>query len=226
MNENKKLCVVIPYRDRLAHLKALLPALKICLENADLEYQILVVEQENGKKFNRGMMKNIGASWAIENQFDYICFHDVDMIPVLGKVDYSYENFAVHLAVEVQQFGYKLAYDTFFGGVLLITKEDLIKSNGYRNDYWSWGAEDDDFYTRCVYSGVSVKRKACRFNSFDHARDIISEDYQKNLQTLRDFWKDPSTYISNGLNTLEYEVNFFKEEMDEKVNFKKLNVKV
>jgi beta-1,4-galactosyltransferase 1 len=223
---NKKLCVVIPYRDRQMHLEVLLPRLAENLQKSGIDHQILVVEQEDGKKFNRGMVKNVGGKWAIDNGFDYMCFHDVDMIPVEGRVDYNYENFAVHLAVEVEQFGYQLAYNNFFGGVVLITSEDFTKSNGYSNDYWSWGAEDDDFYTRCICAGVSVKRKPCRFDSFDHQRDNIPEDYEKNLQILRDFWKDPTTYVDNGFNTLSYSVNAETEELFRGVSYKKLNVKI
>ena len=222
----KKLCIVIPYRDREAHLKGLLPRLNACLEATKIPHQILVVEQSDEKKFNRGMMKNIGAKWAIDNNYDYVCFHDVDMIPVLGKVDYGYENFACHLAVEVEQFGYDLPYAGFFGGVLIIPTQDLVKMNGYRNDYWGWGAEDDDFFTRCTYTGIETKRKSCRFDSYNHERDLVKEDYDKNLETLRAFWKDPSMLNENGLNTIEYSINTDVQLNYEGVEYRKINVEI
>jgi beta-1,4-galactosyltransferase 2 len=223
---NKKLCIVIPYRDRRNHLESLLPRLKASLEEDNIPHQILVVEQEEGKKFNRGMIKNIGGKWAIDNNFDYVCFHDVDMVPVLDQIDYNYENGAVHLAVEVEQFGYKLPYAGFFGGVLTITCKDLVKMNGYYNDFWSWGAEDDDFYERCVYTGVKATRKKCRFDSFNHERDIIQEDYQRNLASLSFLRQNPSFYIKSGINTLNYEIIEEIDSVFEDVEFKVLKVSI
>ena len=48
-----------------------------------------VVQQEHGLEFNRGLMKNIGYSLS-KNACDYICFHDVDYLPIWA--DYSEPN--------------------------------------------------------------------------------------------------------------------------------------
>ncbi|MFP6745147.1 MAG: galactosyltransferase-related protein [Alphaproteobacteria bacterium] len=34
--------------------------------------------------------------------------------------------------------------ETFFGGVVMFRREDFEAVKGYSNDYWGWGAEDDD----------------------------------------------------------------------------------
>jgi predicted glycosyltransferase involved in capsule biosynthesis len=224
--KDKKLCVVIPYRDRESHLKGLLPRLKESIEKDSIPYQILVVEQEHGKMFNRGMMKNIGGKWALENKFDYVCFHDVDMVPVPTQVDYSYEDFSVHLAVEVQQFGYKLPYPTFFGGVLHIPVKDFEKTNGYNNNYWSWGAEDDDFFERCNLNGIRTSRKNCRFDSFDHIRDYIPTEYTKNIETLNKFRTDPMSHKESGLNNLSFDIVSEQNLEQDNVTYKKITVKV
>ena len=39
-------------------------------------------------------------------------------------------------------------YSTLVGGVLALSKEQLIKTNGYSNLYWGWGSEDDDMSLR------------------------------------------------------------------------------
>ena len=45
---------------------------------------------------------------------------------------------------------------TYFGGVILFTKDQVEKTNGYSNDYWDWGQEDDDLFWRSYYEGVTT----------------------------------------------------------------------
>jgi hypothetical protein len=47
-------------------------------------------------------------------------------------------------------------YDQYFGGVILFTKEQVERTNGYSNDYWDWGQEDDDLFWRCYYEGYTT----------------------------------------------------------------------
>ena len=44
---------------------------------------------------------------------------------------------------------YQLKYHEYFGGAVVFTKEHLEKTNGYSNNYWDWGMEDDDLFWRC-----------------------------------------------------------------------------
>ena len=38
---------------------------------------------------------------------------------------------------------------------ILFSKEQVEKTNGYSNDYWDWGMEDDDLFWRCVLEGYT-----------------------------------------------------------------------
>lgn len=42
----------------------------------------------------------------------------------------------------------RLEYPTFFGGVSGVTIDQFKRINGYSNQFWGWGGEDDDFYQR------------------------------------------------------------------------------
>ena len=42
----------------------------------------------------------------------------------------------------------RLPYERIFGGASAMNKEQFTKINGYPNNYWGWGGEDDDVSNR------------------------------------------------------------------------------
>jgi hypothetical protein len=153
-----KLGICIPYRNRKEHLDKLIPHLSEHLNKQGIEHSFYVANQVDDKLFNRGTMKNIAAKYAFEDGCDYIAWHDVDMLPH-EDADYSYpEETPIHIATKLSKYKYKLSYDQYFGGVVLFTKEQVEKTNGYSNDYWDWGQEDDDLFWRCYYEKYTEKK--------------------------------------------------------------------
>jgi predicted glycosyltransferase involved in capsule biosynthesis len=216
----KKLCIVVPYRARKKHLKEFAPYMVAYLKSQGIDFTILIVEQEDGKPFNRAKLLNVGFDYT-KAEYDYYCFHDVDMLPL--ESDYSYCTNPTHLAARAEQFNWKLPYDGYFGGVTIFDRESFQTINGYANEYWGWGAEDDDVFARCVHKGIQASRKNCSFRSLHHERKLIKEDYDKNLEKLRNFYRSiENDGINEGLSNLEYEV------LDTKVyeNYTKIKVKI
>ncbi len=153
-----KLGVCVPYRNREEHLKQFIPRVSKFLEDKGIDYAIYFAHQCDDKLFNRGAMKNIAAKQAFEDGCDYIVWHDIDMVPEDDTCDYSYpaEN-PQHIAVNISQSDYQLKYEQYFGGAVLFTQEQVYKTNGYSNDYWDWGMEDDDLFWRCVKENMVNK---------------------------------------------------------------------
>jgi hypothetical protein len=151
-----KLGVCVPYRNREEHLAQFSPRVHKFLEERGIEHKIYFAHQCDDKLFNRGKMKNIAADMAFKDGCDYIVWHDIDMIPEDDSCDYSFnpEN-PKHLAVRISQTDYNLKYEEYFGGAVLFTKEQVYKTNGYSNDYWDWGMEDDDLFWRCAVNGMA-----------------------------------------------------------------------
>ena len=205
---DEKLAIVVPYRNRKEHLDKFLPAMESCSFLDGIDYEILIVEQEEGKPFNRGKILNVGAVYSKNSA--YYCFHDVDMLPISS--DYSYVSAPTHLASEAEQFGFKLPYNGYFGGVTLFDKHSFNRINGYSNDYWGWGAEDDDVMFRCIAKGIKPARKTGRYSSLSHERVITQDLYNENLRKFFDFKNAPNLEFinqridSDGLNTLSYEI--------------------
>jgi len=120
----------------------------------DLDYEIFIIEQSDDKPFNRGKLLNAGYKYATENGCDYFVFHDVDMLP--EDVDYSYTDKPLHLATHLQEHDYETTFFDYFGGVTMFNKEDFELINGFSNEYWGWGFEDDDLLIRCIESDLEL----------------------------------------------------------------------
>ena len=153
----KKLGIIVPYRDREKHLEQFKKRMSRYFKNLDIPYVIIIVNQDNAKLFNRGMLLNIGFKYAEKLKCDYVVFHDVDMLPL--HVDYSYSEVPLHMATnftEVKNVKAKEIFDEYFGGVTLFPSELFKKVNGYSNKYWGWGYEDTDLLFRCVKKGLPM----------------------------------------------------------------------
>ena len=186
--DNHKLGVIVPYRHRETQLSIFLDHITDYLNKYDIDYHIIVVDQDDAKQFNRGMLLNIGFRYAKQMRCDYVVFHDVDMLPV--DVDYSYSELPLHLATDfILEDGEKKreTFQEYFGGVTMFTTEAFKKINGYSNKYWGWGYEDTDLLFRCKVKNIDLdtyktrnigrKAKALKFNgvnSYVECKNVIN----------------------------------------------------
>jgi len=158
MSQQKKhkLGIIIPYRDRANQL---FEFKKEIGKHIDFDYEIIVVEQLGDQDFNRGKLLNIGFVRAEELGCDYVVFHDVDMLPV--DVDYSYVDKPIHLITDLDlpEGISRTLFDEYFGGVTLFPSNIFKQINGYSNEYWGWGFEDDDLLLRCQENHIQLDRK-------------------------------------------------------------------
>ena len=144
-----KLGVIVPYRGldifRMTHLRKFKESITGYLDKSNISYHLIVVEQHDDLPFNRGKLLNIGFQQALKKRCDYVVFHDVDMLPL--SVDYSPSEVPVHLATNFKG-GNQEVFDTYFGGVTIFPIDAFKKINGYSNEFWGWGFEDDDLLLR------------------------------------------------------------------------------
>ena len=149
--ENKKLTLIIPYRNRKEHLEKFLPFIQDILRKQKIDYEIIVAEQNDTHFFNRAKLMNIAVLHA--NKYsDYFIFHDVDALPY--NVDYKYCNQTIKTFNYIKrEKDYEEYPQTVFGGVTLVPKNIFYDINGFSNNYWQWGKEDDDFLLRHLLKG-------------------------------------------------------------------------
>lgn len=66
---------------------------------------------------------------------------------------------------------FRMAYKGYTGGVLAIRRSQFENINGFSNEFWGWGGEDDDLGNRLDHLGYQVTRDLSRggfFASLDH----------------------------------------------------------
>lgn len=200
--------IIVPYRDRAEHLAIFLPSIAKVLPNIP----VLVIEQADDKPFNRAKLLNIGAKTAFQNGAKIIVTHDVDMIP---NPDTKYpQAHAGHLATAASQFGGKMPYDRYFGGVNVFSRELFEAVNGYSNEYWGWGAEDDDMLNRVENTGAAVYRPELPnpFISLAHKHGMSEVGAAKRQEANRKRLESDYDTRTEGLNTLKYELVDVVEE--------------
>jgi hypothetical protein len=165
------LVVISPYRNREENLSRFIPAVTSFLDRRNIDYRIIISEQCNELPFNRGLLKNIGFVYAVENYpAAWYCFHDIDMVPeeTVRGVDYSAPNdpsALFHLYGEVDSLG----------AIVLTSREAFERINGYPNNYWAWGYEDTCLIQRSLRAGVRIDRS--RFVHRLNPLRCVSEAY-------------------------------------------------
>ncbi|MBN3310254.1 B4GT1 galactosyltransferase, partial [Amia calva] len=203
----QKVAIIIPFRNREEHLKFWLYYLHPILQRQQLDYGVYVINQDGEETFNRAKLLNIGYAEALK-EYDYECFvfSDVDLIPMDDRNIYKCYSQPRHLAVSMDKFGFRLPYNQYFGGVSSLSKEQFLKINGFPNNYWGWGGEDDDIYNRLASRGMSISRPdgvigKCRM--IRHDRDQKNDP---NPQRFDRIAHTRETMNIDGINSLTYKV--------------------
>jgi len=195
---NKKVGIIVPFRNRYDQLDIFKERITKYLSEKDISYEIIIVEQDDAKLFNRGMLLNIGFTYAEKLKCKYVVFHDIDMLPI--DVDYSYCETPIHLATNFSNQDREL-FDTYFGGVTMFNIQDFKKINGYSNKYWGWGYEDDDLLLRCVVNDLDLNTlyldnmgtsaSVLKFNGKDaYVKGINNLNFNKDITLFISFYPD------------------------------------
>ncbi|KAM3612711.1 uncharacterized protein V6R79_013139 [Siganus canaliculatus] len=203
----QKVAIIIPFRNREEHLKYWLHYLHPILQRQQLDYGVYVINQDGDEIFNRAKLLNVGYAEALK-EYDYNCFvfSDVDLIPMDDRNTYRCFGQPRHLSVSMDKFGFKLPYNQYFGGVSSMSKDQYLKINGFPNNYWGWGGEDDDIYNRLVSKGMSISRPTGEMGKCRMIRHQRDKQNEPNPQRFDRIAHTRETMHKDGINSLSYKV--------------------
>jgi len=176
---------------------------------------ILVVEQSDDGKFNRGQLLNAGFQLATEQmpRADTFIFHDVDLLPSADLIP-AYttppRDGPLHIARVWGRYSKNINY---FGGVVAFTAEQFRAVNGFPNNFWGWGGEDDELRLRV--RAVRLRPTAPSQGTLTDLEGLTLED-KLTLLRANPHWKcmtkrellaeHARTWRTNGLSNLVVQV--------------------
>jgi hypothetical protein len=150
--------ILVPYRDNPAKERS--SQLKAFVEHFSKglwkEFPVYIIEQsEDDRAFNRGALLNIGARLA--KKHSHMILHDVDLLPDETMLSYytMVPDHPVHIGTVWRT---KYTSERFLGGILSLTWKDFEKVNGYPNQFWGWGGEDDVLRNRFIHAKIPIYR--------------------------------------------------------------------
>jgi len=211
-----KTAIIIPFRDsekskpRTKQLNKLVDYMASYLSGHS--YKIFVIEQsEDGNKFNRGQLLNIGFELASNEGYYNFIFHDVDLLPSAELKKYYTnvpQNEPVHIASVWDRYNKNPDY---FGGIVAFNGHMFQKINGYPNNFWGWGGEDDELYkrTKKFYDIQKVHEgsiKDLEQLNLQQKLEYLKENDLKFMKKREALAQHDATWRTNGLSNLNIKI--------------------
>jgi hypothetical protein len=209
--------ILIPYRNRKQHLDYFITNTVPILEHIMPNSRVIIIEQDNSKLFNRGLLLNIGFN-EYKNTTTYFMTHDVDINPISDTIlKYYTKDISDNAIMGI----YTSQYNTL-GGIIKMKSTIPEIVNGFPNNFWGWGAEDKALQNRCEFMNISISKNILnndpnRFKYFTIFNDVEDRHIspELNMHTHTEYYKYPlmttkqkTEHIhSSGISTLKYIVN-------------------
>ncbi|XP_075700849.1 beta-1,4-galactosyltransferase 3 [Rhinoderma darwinii] len=209
-----KTAVIIPHRNRETHLRFLLYYLHPFLQRQQLHYGIYIIHQSGNSTFNRAKLLNVGVKEAMKDEdWDCLFLHDVDLIPENDHNLYVCDPWSPkHASIAMNKFTYSLPYPQYFGGVSAVTPEQYMKMNGFPNEYWGWGGEDDDIATRVRLAGLKIARPPVSVGHYKMVKHKGDRGNEENPHRFDLLIRTQRMWTQDGMNSLMY--NLLSKELE------------
>lgn len=210
--------ILIPYRNREEHLDIFIKDVIPLFEKYLNPFKVIVIEQEQGKLFNRGMLLNIGFN-EYKDKTENFYNHDVDIYPNDKCVEEFYSQ--NKYICDTNFVGIYTPPCNTLGTVIKFHKNLFNKINGYPNNYWGWGAEDKALQNRVEFMQIPITkilyRNSINISDYITVKNDINDRHLDNLFNFKadfEFHKFETLSYENkknhimlsGLNNLDYKI--------------------
>jgi len=143
--------------------------------------------------------------------FDCFIFHDVDLLleNELGLYKCS-KRFPRHLSSSIDKYHYTVPWAGITGGVMAFTEPQYRQVNGFSNEYWGWGCEDDDMFIRIVNACLQLEQADKAYYTYAMIVHTYEKSYKGDSE-LNDYFRFKMAESANlrmdsdGINNLIYE---------------------
>ena len=219
--------ILIPYRNRKEHFDIFLKEVVPIFIKYLKKFKIIIIEQNEGKEFNRGMLLNIGFYEYI-NKSKFFIHHDIDIIPKEKTVEYIYtiDNYDVLRIIN--------SHDKSLGGIIKFTNDSFIRMNGFPNYIWGWGIEDRILFLRSNTLCLNVSDNLSNHSNFiflHHPSSAINYTGEKEaMNKLENHIFEYGTFLEknihikkSGLSNLKYEI-ISREKINDHVEIIKVEI--
>ena len=194
-------------------------------------FHIYIIEQsDDGELFNIGKLKNIGYEIANKKnnngengrnrgEFDHFIFTDIDVIPNYDLMKYLLITPEEPISLAIRGTRYeskdKMIRKVFLGALLNFSKKNIEDINGYPNNYWGWGGEDDSLIDRIRDSGYKNICYPKVGSVIDIEEDLTMKtinipqkvkNTKKDLEKFEKRFQDLTGWKKNGINSLQYKI--------------------
>lgn len=231
LNSPLKIAIIVPFRDntpnriRTEQLKIFIKYINDFYKQYEknISYKIFAINQnDDGNKFNRGKLLNIGFIIAEKLKYNLFIFHDVDLLPSIELLPYYAEPYktvkwnknkgnVIHIANVWNRYNKNPKY---LGGITIFDKKTFESINGFPNNFWGWGGEDDELYNRMIeIKGNIIKvpqNKGTIIDlenmNFEQKNKVLKENNDKFMLKYEMLNQHKETWKSNGLSDLNYKV--------------------
>jgi hypothetical protein len=209
INPKNRTAIIVPYRDtpdkvRSAQMKVFLEHYHDFLPHV----KIYIVEQSDfKKKFNLGKLVNIGFKLAKKDGAQVYIKHDIDLISPkeMAPLYNLIPDHPVHIGGLWRE---KYTFEDFFGGIVSYNSKDYEKSNGFPNNAFGWGSDDDIQYNRLVINDIPIyipHSKNLKIKGLEH-ESMSDNPETKNLNKQDNILKDFKFWEKNGVNNVKFKL--------------------
>jgi hypothetical protein len=174
------------------------------------------IKDSHDMKFNKGFCFNVAFEEAMKDRdWDYLVFNDVDYAPC-DDLAYCYKvkpTSLVHIGRRIKKYEF---YGRCWGAIFSVLPADFRSMNGFPNNYFGWGGEDNALGIRSsvlkIKYSVPLAGEIIDLEGLDDAqkKTEVEAENAKNSAALEMLEHENTEYLQNGLSNLEYELVFRK----------------